>query len=49
MARPSVLGSSKSGAACPQRSGIMPGILGDAGPGVKTNPTKAVPGITITR
>jgi len=35
MARPSVLGSSKSGAACPHRSGIMAGIVVDAGPRVK--------------
>jgi 3-deoxy-7-phosphoheptulonate synthase len=38
-----VLGSSKSGAACPQRSGVMPGILVDAGPPVKTIPCGAPP------
>ena len=43
MARPSVLGSSKSGAACPQRSGIMLGILVDAGPRVKSTPRAPPP------
>jgi hypothetical protein len=48
MARPSVLGSSKSGAACPHRSGIMAGIVVDAGPRVKIARARRLQ-ITISR